>query len=1177
MEVRTGIPVDTGGGVLGDLTASTRLRSGVYQYRQVLPARGAVEGAPAKDLILEIEGDVTVLTQHVFAPTRVLGVASDAGIAPRLTVFAGRATRLFTRMAGEVEELSAAHGSDFWFSGVPPKTDAAPEPGGMLTFWTSHPGAIQAGEIDVSGGDGYEGGAGGAGGDVILDARCEPVSTSIVANGGRGGDSARMQEDLDGAEGGRGGDAGTVIVAAWSQRGTELSAVNVVAAGGNGGGGSVGGTRPVDTQSEGGRGGAGGDGGDGGRVRLRFEDGGVPLGRVRLALDGGNGGPGGTGGGGSAVTRASNQPGSGGAGGAGGRGGLPGESAEVTLAERPEGGSGGLGGAGGTGGNCPFRSVPTGDGGRGGSGGDAGSEGATAGRGGEGGFYGLVGFEFGTKGEPGGEGGVRFDLAETVPADRPHAVASLAYAQWNQEGSGEYFEPGNWLLCQVPAPDHVLFLRHDFGDAEKTLFFDGATRSPEVRSLQVESGWWHLNLAGRTFVLDPREAGLQLNDYLAVREGVLRTPSLSPGSSGQLKLVDAELQVTGDFALPDDGTLNLILDASMVNSSKALIHVAGTFRASGRLTFTAASGYAPSPGDRFRLVKFNAESDLTGFVYDAYRFKQYNSTIFGTPYYWGLAFRRVGAETFIELIVLKRPLEWMISGGTQAYATSRFGVSGLVLTTHGTMSGIGGKTDGAFGEMADAIAGEARRSDWDVLTVDWSEYATGALGADYNPATSAQMAIGIAESLDHHLRQTAWPTVPYRRFHLLGHSSGSWLVNRLMQLWTSRGSVQLTLFDAFTNPAEPCSDRWFWCNRFSDSLGACAPGATRTADGCSAFLMDDFVEHYVDRSAASPLGTDDRLSHAVNFDVTGGYDVNVAAAHAQPYKWYLESIRNAGPQLLSGGGFACGGFVMAGEFMDRLDNWPHLLAEVVGFKSTLRRGDELDAFGECRSRPLQLPLLDRPAVALIAQHPAGSVSVSPDGGVLGLHAAGVSGAAGTFRLMFPRPTLGLILRLRFGARTPSNSATSVRVLVDGEVRAVITPDSPSTERLRIGPILLPVAGVTEILEFKVELVSDAPASVTIEDITPLVPQTEAEPSTLLGFRVGSGGAVELARHGPLRQTVHVEASDDLVRWTEITNFVAPEALSWIRDVGVGAARVRFYRAWSPVSEGRSSSAYSAAP
>ncbi len=318
-------------------------------------------------------------------------------------------------------------------------------------------------------------------------------------------------------------------------------------------------------------------------------------------------------------------------------------------------------------------------------------------------------------------------------------------------------------------------------------------------------------------------------------------------------------------------------------------------------------------GDRFRLVEFSTDEKLVGEIYNKYRFTTYDPNIPGQPeVFWGLAFRDdYYGNRFIEVLVLNVP---RISSSGPLLTPQ--GKSGLVFVTHGTASGIDLPTENprGLGELVDTISdfeGHFGNGEWDVASMDWARYSTGfdPLSEDwlYNAATSAQVGIGIGESLVHWMKAKGFF---YARLHLLSHSSGSWLVNRMMQLMPPSTASHVTLFDAYTSPAK--NDCNLFCGRFKAVLG----------QGADA---NDFVEQYLDTSPTSPAGTDDYLPMARNFDVTLARidsapkqtsTSDPIAAHAWPYKWYLETIRYAGQARLLTRDLRCAGFALSPEFLD---------------------------------------------------------------------------------------------------------------------------------------------------------------------------------------------------------------------------------------------------------------------
>jgi pimeloyl-ACP methyl ester carboxylesterase len=113
--------------------------------------------------------------------------------------------------------------------------------------------------------------------------------------------------------------------------------------------------------------------------------------------------------------------------------------------------------------------------------------------------------------------------------------------------------------------------------------------------------------------------------------------------------------------------------------------------------------------------------------------------------------------------------------------------------------------------MATAVSGELQArgvlGDWDVVTLDWRNFAGGSDDpesgpAKFDPWESANNGINIGESLATWMQAVGLNN--YQQIHILGHSSGSWLADSLADQLHQRGAnVQLTMFDAFVPGSVP--------------------------------------------------------------------------------------------------------------------------------------------------------------------------------------------------------------------------------------------------------------------------------------------------------------------------------------------------------------------------------------
>lgn len=311
VDIRTGVQVDSGDGHHGDLLVSTRLTTGSYYYRQVVCNE------------LEIDGDVTIYCQNVFAATKITGVFRSSSLPPSLQVFAGTAYRVTTQDE-ETTFIPTNHAiSNAVFSASSSAPDYPPGDvgfaGGRFQFWTAHSGAIAFGVIEANGGrsPGFQ--QGGKGGNANLISFGGTIqgyqiyNSLLRANGGGGGPiNPPAPHDLAGFPPGGGG--GKIYVQAKA-----IADIRIEAEGGYAGGGPSGG--PIKPWPYPGY--NGGRGGDGGVVRVNIQhltngvSGYIPTiyarggyggygrpgyykapedGNANVGADGGRGGDGGTGG-----------------------------------------------------------------------------------------------------------------------------------------------------------------------------------------------------------------------------------------------------------------------------------------------------------------------------------------------------------------------------------------------------------------------------------------------------------------------------------------------------------------------------------------------------------------------------------------------------------------------------------------------------------------------------------------------------------------------------------------------------------------------------------------------------------------------------------------------------------------------------------------------------------------
>ena len=601
-----------------------------------------------------------------------------------------------------------------------------------------------------------------------------------------------------------------------------------------------------------------------------------------------------------------------------------------------------------------------------------------------------------------------------------------------------------------------------------------------------------------------------------------------------------------------------------------MLAVGETFRAGGKLRLLTAPGYTPQPGDRFRLVEFAAEINDVQKIFEFYRFKNYDPTIPGSSYFWGLIFRgdaAPGGKQFIEAVVLRKP-RLSSDGPPLPPVPSQ---PGLIFITHGTKDKIDTAADSprGLGELAEAIQTFTAlhgNGEWQTATFDWNELATTVGGSDffYNPASSAQNGIGLAESLVHWMQTNGFQ---HQKLHLLSHSSGSWFVNRMAQLLAGTADTHLTLFDAYTPPgqASGCFLGLFWCNRFRAELGERVGNA--------------FVEHYVDRSIWNAPGTDTHLTEAVNIDVTRATNPTppqsvsccLPTAHAWPYKWYLHSVRAASAGTINSDHLECSGFGLSPEFRESSLFSPGLVTPYERAKknfSSMRGLSELLVSGQsCHFvlQPIYRHYLDIFLNALTA--PFGVYTlISPD--EFQMRTASES----PFQFLADPPpgqfagvtctvtNNQVAVGLKFDFQFTEGTNAILTVLVDGQAQRQILQDTIGNVSLNSGEIRVfpPLNPGTHQIEFRLETKSGTPVAINISNVE-------------LGYDTGPAIAAPPARVGPSlewsfvgvtgRTNYVVEGSSNLLHWTTVTNLSGADGLFTFQTPVAEAHR--FFRVVAP--------------
>ena len=180
----------------------------------------------------------------------------------------------------------------------------------------------------------------------------------------------------------------------------------------------------------------------------------------------------------------------------------------------------------------------------------------------------------------------------------------------------------------------------------------------------------------------------------------------------------------------------------------------------------------------------------------------------------------------------------------------------LVVVTHGWKE----KADW-YKDMALAIRDRLDGNQWFCAWYDWRAQAKRPSAID--TTQSARMTFGPSLGRDIVATSKVW-----RHVHLIGHSSGCWLISEAAQTITqqTKASVHLTFMDAYIPP--------FW---HQEELGCvvCQPNTV-----C-------WVDHYFSPDAASEL-TQKPLSNALNVDLSA-IDPG-PNSHRFPFHWYQATV-----------------------------------------------------------------------------------------------------------------------------------------------------------------------------------------------------------------------------------------------------------------------------------------------
>jgi len=323
------------------------------------------------------------------------------------------------------------------------------------------------------------------------------------------------------------------------------------------------------------------------------------------------------------------------------------------------------------------------------------------------------------------------------------------------------------------------------------------------------------------------------------------------------------------------------LDVELTNDLKinpAIALTGGGAQLDGKLRVTEAADVFPSLGDRFHIMSYQSVQG---------RFTTFSGSVIpnDSTKFLGLDYR----SGMLDVITLETPLRVSPSGFLTTPLSSSGHAKNLLLVTHGTNASIhdaGSWVVNLASQLASNL--DSQSGGWDVVALDWSQYAGNILDFVNGAAEPDRMGYEVGRSMASYLESLGYVSRSqgqgYQNIHVLGHSAGSWVVSGLSDKLKEDGAssaIDVSMFDADSNTSH------FLPTLPYGPLGASA----------------DYGEQFVDHRPLTivPLGLDPTnatLAGATNLDVTlldsaSYFSVNYwnpIHRHAWPYIWYTTTV-----------------------------------------------------------------------------------------------------------------------------------------------------------------------------------------------------------------------------------------------------------------------------------------------
>ncbi|MCA9297925.1 MAG: hypothetical protein KDA28_02600, partial [Phycisphaerales bacterium] len=450
-----------------------------------------------------------------------------------------------------------------------------------------------------------------------------------------------------------------------------------------------------------------------------------------------------------------------------------------------------------------------------------------------------------------------------------------------------------------------------------------------------------------------------------INEGWLRLAPLDAERPGEVATFESGLSIEGDYVQAEWGVLEVRLGQAGDHLGDAPpLLVKGRATIDGTLRLTRAPDYTPTPGDHFTILLAGEGIDLgdgltasgepTRPTIEQRGFRVIEGILdTGDPnVFWGVDYnqRRAG-EHVIQVVALRVPTR--VAGNTstghpvhtmrgipELYSPQtidrRSDVRHMIIVSHGTTDTIDLSGTHQLGEIAIGMHEATRQGnverDWDVLVLDWKEFATNPNGSttwvclgldsdgrvddpvdsrnrEFEPFEVARFGQQYAASVLRYLERAGRDVGALDSLHTIGHSSGSFVAEGIVDVLASQdvspfegrtpARTHVTILDAYLPPAH--GGTIFQC-----LLGDVAP-ITRDWTGHELGILGrsggarvaDDMDHFFYRDTVVP-GTNNEIefrtaNDVVAFDVTDYFreSQRFGAGHSAPVKYYRDSVYTA--------------------------------------------------------------------------------------------------------------------------------------------------------------------------------------------------------------------------------------------------------------------------------------------